>query len=127
RGALDEQFAAIKQEYDRAVAEAREQAAAATRRETDAARAAWDAQLQPQLAAARGEAEARAREAFTAERERLVSDAQAREQILRAQLEQAQQQAADAAVLATESARVHTDGHDQPDVAASLPHLAAIL
>jgi len=127
RGALDEQFAAIKQEYDRAVAEARGQAAADTRREAEAARAAWDAQLQPQLAAARGEAEARAREAFTAERQRLVSDAQAREQILRAQLEQAQQQAAEAAVLATESARAHTDAQDQPDVAASLPHLAGTL
>lgn len=97
RGTLDQQFAALKQKYDEAIADARRQAAADAERdvavkleraraEFEQARTEWETQLEAVAAAARAEGEQQASEAAQREHE-------AHEQ----QLEQAVDQAVAAA------------------------------
>ena len=97
RGTLDQQFAALKQQYDEAIADARRQAAADAERdvavkleraraEFELARTEWETQLEAVAAAARAEGEQQASEAAQREHE-------AHEQ----QLEQAVDQAVAAA------------------------------
>lgn len=82
RGALDQQFAALKTHYENAIAEARQQAHADAEHELQAklvaARAEWEEQLNAQVAAVRAEAE------------QAAADAGAQ---LRAEFEQARDQA----------------------------------
>ena len=75
RGALDQQFAALKQQYESAVVEARRQAAQDAEREASAkitqARAEWEMQVQARINSARMEALQNALEAGAAERQQL--------------------------------------------------------
>jgi chemotaxis protein histidine kinase CheA len=80
RGTLDQQFAALKEQYDNAIAEARRQAVADAERdaavkleraraELEQARAEWEIQLRAAAAAARAEGEQQAAEAVQRERQ----------------------------------------------------------
>jgi len=84
RGALDQQFAALKQQYESAIAEARQQAAVEAQRIADGRlaeiRAEMEARLAESIQAARAETERVTREAATLER-------QASEQKLRKDLD----------------------------------------
>jgi len=72
RGALDQQFAALKTQYEQGIADARRQAAAEAERELqqklDAARIDWETQVGAQVAAARAESEERHRAQMEAAR-----------------------------------------------------------
>jgi hypothetical protein len=75
RGAIDQQFAALKQRYEQAIADARREAAAEAERQAaahlGAARSEWESQLQTLIDATRSEAHQQASEAFAAERDTL--------------------------------------------------------
>jgi len=110
RGALDQQFATLKQHYDQAVAEARRQGTADGERlaaaRIEAARAEWQAGLEKTVAAARSEAEQQATE-------RARTQLRALEQQLQQQLEQTVQHAVNSvkrtSELEIESARRRAD------------------
>jgi len=90
RGALDQQFAALKQHYETAIGEARQQATADAERDAstrlDTARAEWDAKLNAMLETTRAETRQQAEHAAKAEHETL-------ERQLQQQLEQSVQHA----------------------------------
>ena len=81
RAALDQQFAALKTQYEHGIAEARTQAAEDAERDLQAklvaARDEWETQLEGLIAAARAEAEQTAAQAAEAEKQALEQEKQA--------------------------------------------------
>jgi hypothetical protein len=104
RGALDQQFAALKTQYEQGIADARRQAAAEAERELqqklDAARIDWETRLGAQVAAARAESE---------ERHRVQMEAARSESEERLQGEMARLRAESDARLQGEMARLRTE------------------
>ena len=99
RGALDQQFAALKQQYEQAIADVRRQAAVDADRETagriEKARGEWESALASILEATRAETRQQAEESARAQRNAL-------EQQLQKQLEQSVQHAVNSVRKTTE-------------------------
>jgi len=93
RGALDEQFAALKQQYEEGISAARRDADAEAERrlagQLEEAQAAFAARLEQEVGAARADAERRVAEAQqrTAEAQHRIHEAEQHAQYLRQQID----------------------------------------